>query len=155
MSRKGFCAENRGHHTQLTEWLVRHRRFKLVRELLLLYGLDIPAAVKIGPGFTLQHRGIGTVLHPATVLGSNVTIYHRVTVGRADSYVPFEQSRMTGIRIGDGAVLCAGAVVLAKEGVLTVGEGTVIGANAVLTQSTGPWEIWAGAPARCVGQRKR
>ncbi len=36
---------------------------------------------------------------------------------------------------------------------LTIGAGTVIGANAVLTSSTGPGEIWAGSPARKVADR--
>lgn len=34
-----------------------------------------------------------------------------------------------------------------------MGAGTVVGANAVLTCSTGPNEIWAGVPARLVGRR--
>jgi len=37
---------------------------------------------------------------------------------------------------------------------LRVGSGTVLGANAVLLQSTGENEIWAGIPARCVGKRE-
>jgi serine O-acetyltransferase len=36
---------------------------------------------------------------------------------------------------------------------VTVGRGTVVGANAVLARSTGEWEIWAGSPAKCVGTR--
>jgi serine O-acetyltransferase len=56
--------------------------------------------------------------------------------------------------IEDGAVLCSGARVVCKTGVLTVGRGTIVGANAVLTQSTGPNEIWAGVPARRVGFRQ-
>jgi len=35
-----------------------------------------------------------------------------------------------------------------------VRRGTVVGANAVLLQSTGENEIWAGVPARCIGQRE-
>jgi serine O-acetyltransferase len=48
----------------------------------------------------------------------------------------------------------SGAKVLCKEGVLKVGKGTVVGANAVLLQSTGEDELWAGMPARCVGSRQ-
>jgi len=55
--------------------------------------------------------------------------------------------------IEDDVILCPGAKVLCKEGVLRVGRGSVIGANAVLLQSTGENEIWAGMPAQCVGQR--
>jgi serine O-acetyltransferase len=38
---------------------------------------------------------------------------------------------------------------------LVVAEGTIVGANAVLRESTGPYEIWAGIPARRVGLRER
>jgi serine O-acetyltransferase len=34
-----------------------------------------------------------------------------------------------------------------------VRRGSVIGANAVLLESTGEYEIWAGIPAHCVGKR--
>jgi serine O-acetyltransferase len=43
--------------------------------------------------------------------------------------------------------------VLGKAGVLQVGRGTVVAANAVLLNSTGEAEIWAGVPARRVGMR--
>jgi serine O-acetyltransferase len=36
-----------------------------------------------------------------------------------------------------------------------VADGTVIGANAVLLDSTEPGEIWTGLPARRVGTRVR
>jgi len=36
---------------------------------------------------------------------------------------------------------------------LRVGRGTVVGANAVLLESTGENELWAGVPARKVGLR--
>ncbi len=66
-----------------------------------------------------------------------------------------EHSQFEGIEIGDDVILAPGCKVLCKTGVLTVGHGTVIGANAVLLKSTGEYELWAGAPARCVGQRPR
>jgi serine O-acetyltransferase len=93
------------------------------------------------------------VLHPFTTLGAGVTLYNGVTIGRADPWVPQEQSLMERVVVEDSAVLCSGAKVLCKKGVLTVGRGTVVGANAVLTSSTGPFEIWAGAPARRIGTR--
>lgn len=132
----------------------RHRVLgRLVQELLALYGMEVPAAAEIGPGLAVFHRGFGTVLHPFTTLGADVTLYNGVTIGRADPWVPQELSRMRRVVLEDGVVVCAGAKVICKEGVLTVGAGTVIGANAVLTRSTGPGEIWAGAPARRIGLR--
>ena len=56
--------------------------------------------------------------------------------------------------IEDDVVLSPGCTVLCKTGMLQVGRGTVIGANAVLLESTGDWEIWAGVPARKVGERE-
>ena len=41
-----------------------------------------------------------------------------------------------------------------SKGKLVVGKGTIIGANAVLTQSTGENEIWAGIPAKLIGKRQ-
>ncbi len=38
---------------------------------------------------------------------------------------------------------------------LIVGKRTVVGANAVLTQSTGDYKIWSGIPARKIGIRKK
>jgi serine O-acetyltransferase len=55
--------------------------------------------------------------------------------------------------VEDDVILAPGAKVLARQGVLTVGRGSVVGANAVLLESTRPGEIWAGVPARCVGRR--
>jgi serine O-acetyltransferase len=74
-------------------------------------------------------------------------------VGRADIYQPIQASKFEGIQIGDDVILSPGCKVLCREGTLKVGNGTVLGANAVLLQSTGEYEIWAGSPARCVGTR--
>lgn len=130
--------------------LVSLRGSVVGRELLYLYGVEIPSTVKIGKNFQLLHRGIGTVIHPQTVIGDDVRIYHQVTIGRADAHLPREDSPMVSIEIGDGAVLFPGAKVLGGPGVTRIGRGTIIAANAVVTQSTGDYETWAGIPARRV-----
>ena len=128
---------------------------KLAYYLLKLLGAEIPRSVEIGKGFQLEHGGFGVVIHSKTRIGRWVKVYPGVTVGRADIYRPMSASRFEGVVIEDEAILCPGAKVLCKEGVLTVGKGTVIGANAVLLQSTGEGELWAGMPARCVGLREK
>ena len=122
--------------------------------LLKLLGVEVPLSVPVAPGCQLEHGGFGVVIHSKARLGSRVKIYPGVTVGRADIYRPAVQSKFQGIVIEDDVILCPGAKVLCKEGVLRVGRGAVIGANAVLLESTGEDEIWAGAPARCVGKRE-
>ena len=121
---------------------------------LKLLGAEIPRAVRVGRDFELAHGGFGVVIHSRSTIGDRVKIYPGVTLGRADIYRPAVQSRFEGITVEADAILCPGAKILCKEGVLKVGRGTVVGANAVLLQSTGEWEIWAGVPARCVGTRQ-
>jgi len=123
----------------------------LVRQFLLLLGVDVPRSVRIGKRLRVHHRGRGIVLHPRTVLGNDVTIYPNVTIGRGRPYLRVPDSELRGFVVGDGAWLCTGAVVLAEFGVLEIGPDSVVGANAVLTRSTPARSIWAGAPARCIG----
>jgi serine O-acetyltransferase len=128
---------------------------RLAYALLKMLGAEIPRSVPIGPGFLLEHGGFGVVIHSRAIIGSGVHIYPGVTIGRADIYRPSEESRFEGIQIGDDVILAPGAKVLCKEGILKVGRGTVVGANAVLLQSTGEYEIWSGVPAHCTGMRPR
>src|SRR4030042_4887430 len=120
---------------------------------LKLLGGEIPRPVIVGEHLELAHGGFGVVIHPNTTIGKRVKIYPGVTLGRADIYRTVEQSKFEGIIVEDAAILCPGAKILCKQGVLRVGRGSVVGANAVLLESTGDNEIWAGMPAKCVGMR--
>jgi serine O-acetyltransferase len=123
--------------------------------LCKLLGVDIPPSVRVGTGLSLPHATAGMVIHGNSVVGDRVTIFHNVTVGRINTWHQEPQSKHGTANIGADVVLSAGAVVLIRSGeTLFVGRGTVVGANAVLTESTGEWEIWAGSPARCVGRRE-
>ncbi|MGN6376165.1 MAG: hypothetical protein ACTHMG_11505 [Sphingomonas sp.] len=119
----------------------------------MLYGIDMPASVSVGRDFRLIHRGIGCVFHPDTRIGDRVQIYHQVTIGRADAHEPSEAMAPMRIEIGDDVVIFPGARILGRQGLLRIGNGSIIAANAVVTTSTGEREIWAGVPARCVGKR--
>jgi serine O-acetyltransferase len=126
---------------------------KLAYYLLKLLGAEIPRSVKIGPDFLLEHGGYGVVIHSRSEIGARVHIYPGVNLGRADIYQSMEHSKFEGIVIEDDVILSPGAKILCKEGILKVGKGTIVGANAVLLQSTGKNEIWAGMPAHCIGNR--
>jgi acetyltransferase-like isoleucine patch superfamily enzyme len=54
------------------------------------------------------------------------------------------------IRIGNDVWIGAGATIL--RGV-TIADGSIVGAGAVLTKNVGPNEIWAGNPARKIRDR--
>lgn len=120
---------------------------------LKLLGLEIPISVEIGKNLEIVHGGFGVVVHPWTKIGNGVKIYPGVGVGRADTYLSIEQSHFEGVIIDDNVILSSGAKVLGKRGKLLVRKGSVVGANAVLLESTGENEIWAGIPARKIGMR--
>lgn len=126
---------------------------KLVKEALALYGVEVPPRTVIGRNLRVMHRGFGIVIHPFTTIGNDVTIYHGVTIGRADPWIPGKQSPSRHVVVEDDVILCAGAKVISGEAGVVIGRGTVVGAGAVLTRSTGEFEIWAGVPARRVGLR--
>ena len=145
--------------SDLYSFLVYKRQSRLFGKLsyyfLKLLGVEIPRSVTIGEDFELAHGGMGVVIHSRSVIGNRVKMYPCVTLGRADIYKPWSQSQFEHIVIEDDVVLSVGAKILCKEGELRVRRGTVVGANAVLLESTGEWEIWAGIPARCVGKREQ
>ena len=80
-------------------------------------------------------------------------IMSNVTVGRSDIWKPRSKDSWSGVHLKKGAILCTGARIIGKKDKLIVGENTIIGANAVLTCSTGDNEVWAGIPARKVKDR--
>lgn len=123
------------------------------RLLRIASGIEIPDSVEVGRDLVVHHHGFGLVVHSFTRIGDRVHLFQGVTIGRSDVWVPRSASEFEGIDIEDDVWICAGAKVIGGPGRLQVACGTVVGANAVLTESTGPWEIWAGAPARCVGRR--
>lgn len=59
--------------------------------------------------------------------------------------------RKLGVKVGDGVWLGAGCVVLPG---VSIGEGCVIGANSVVVSDVPAFEIWAGLPAKKIGERK-
>lgn len=125
---------------------------KLARVLVLFCGADITTNVKIGRNVQFPHNSVGSVIAPCAVIEDDVIIFQCVTIGYAGSGPPPES--LKGFVIKKGAILCAGAKILSKGDLLVVGENTMIGANSVLTRSTGDNEIWAGLPARKVGERR-
>lgn len=121
------------------------RIFKLYCSLM---GSDIPASVKVGKGVKFPHGIKGIILHRNTIIGNDVTIYHQVTCGMG--ITPSIDCTERSIELHDGAILCAGAKIICNRGNIVVGKNTIIGANAVLTKSTGDNEVWAGVPAKII-----
>lgn len=56
------------------------------------------------------------------------------------------------VAVGNDVWIGSGATIVRKEG-MTIGDGAVIGAGAVVTRSVKPYAIVAGVPARIIGWR--
>lgn len=148
-----------GHELSLQDRLLRASRFPGVGRVaylaLKLLGVEFPRSVEWVAPLQLAHGSVGLVVHGATRIGARVTILPGVVIGMRDAHLPAGSIPDGGrVVIGDDVTLGAGAKVLFRSGnELVIGAGTVVGANAVLLESTGPGEIWAGIPARRVGTR--
>ncbi|HMD98895.1 MAG TPA: glycosyltransferase [Terriglobia bacterium] len=131
-------------HYRVARWLHRHHipflPYFVQRLSFLMLHCHLPYRVEAGEGFAVGHSGISTVIHRGTRIGRNVFVGHGVTIGgrNRSERVP---------RIEDNVYIAPGAQVL---GDIVVGEGSLIGANAVVLHSVPPRSIVAGVPARVI-----
>ncbi len=118
----------------------------------IMFGVELNYGAKIGPGFLLAH-GVGTVIGGDVVIGDNVMIAQGVTLGSnfAKTRVINSQTRTQPI-VGCECFILAGAKVV---GPILIADRTIIGANAVVTKDTLPNSIYAGIPARRIGENRR
>ena len=68
--------------------------------------------------------------------------------------VPMREQKSWGksITIGDDVWLGCNVVVLSG---VSIGDGAIVAAGAVVTKSILPMEIWGGVPAKKIGDRKK
>ncbi len=87
-------------------------------------------------------------------IGSDVSIGPRaslLTLGH-DPHSPHFEDKSGPIKIGDKVWIAYGAIILPG---VTIGEGAVIAAGAVLSKDAEPYGIYAGVPAKKVGDRAK
>ncbi|WP_300613421.1 serine O-acetyltransferase EpsC [Corynebacterium sp.] len=108
-------------------------------------GIEIHPGATIGRRFFIDH-GMGVVIGETTEIGDDVMLYHGVTLG---GQVLTQTKRHP--TIGNGVTVGAGAKVL---GPITIGDNSVIGANAVVTKDAPADSILTGIPAKVRPRRK-
>lgn len=114
-----------------------------------LYSVDIDYHARLGPGIVIFH-GFGIVIGCEVVMEGNCWLFHGVTFGDRGTEWIGSDALDGHPWIGKGCMFGAGAKIL---GPLTIGNNSVIGANAVVLKDVPPNSIVAGIPGRVVGTR--
>ncbi len=110
-------------------WLfMRRQEFK--------YGVHASTNTSFGPGLLIAH-GDCVYLYADSV-GENCTFYQGVTLGRSGGGIP---------SIGNNVTVYTGATIV---GDVRLGDGCVIAAGAVVTTDVPPYSLYAGVPAKLV-----
>lgn len=133
------------------------RKCHLARDCKLYATPETP--IKIGHNFSantnvmINARGKGSItignnvlIGPNVVLRSNNHVFERTDM-------PINEQGMTDgtIVIGDDVWIASNAVVLQN---VSIGDGAVVAAGAVVTKDVPPYAIVGGVPARTIGMRQ-
>jgi len=107
---------------------------------LVMFSAVVPAECSIGRRTVLSYHGLGIVLHARARIGAGCLIGPGVTIGGRSGHheVPV---------LGERVFVGAGARIL---GPVTIGDGAVIGANAVVISDVPAGAMAAGVPARVI-----
>lgn len=128
--------------------------------------IETNSEVHIGEGTTIQRR---CTINGSTRIGTGCLFAPNVFVSsgthpfRVIPHIPIREQEKTLAASNEGTETLdrpvwiqddcwLGANVVVCPGV-TIGKGSVVGANAVVTRDVAPYSVVAGAPAKCIGRR--
>lgn len=102
-------------------------------------GIDIHPAATIGHHFTIDH-GTGVVIGATCIIGNNVKLYQGVTLGAKSFPLDENGNPIKGIArhpiLEDNVIVYSNATILGR---ITIGQGSVVGANIWVTESMEPY----------------
>lgn len=148
-----FIANKVPFHFVRRNWYRRIMKFDVADSSAVLMGVTFDAR----KGFVMGENSVVNEYarmdtRGGIVLGRNVSISSRATILTAShdpnsaDFTGFEQA----VSIGDYVWIGLNALIMPG---VTIGEGAVVAAGAVVTRSVAPFDIVAGVPARPVGRR--
>ena len=107
-------------------------------------GISISPDCRIGPGLYIGHFG-NIILHPDVVLGKDCNLSQGVTLGLAG-----KDGKWGVPSGGDRVYIAPGAKII---GPVHLADGTVVGANAVVTKDTEENAVVVGIPAKVINYK--
>ena len=146
------------HH--IRDFLYRHVWMVDMEELsIIYYGCEIraPYNLHIGKGSIIGDRAILDVRRGGIFIGKNVNLSSEVHLWTEqhdynDPYFRCVPGRRGPIRIEDRVWIGPNVTVLHS---VTIGEGAVVAAGAVVTKDVEPYTLVGGVPAKKIGERNR
>jgi putative colanic acid biosynthesis acetyltransferase WcaB len=115
--------------------------YQLIVEWIL--GVELPWDTAIGSNLKLQH-GHALVVNHKTIIGANCTLRHSTTIGNKKLA---DNSYSCSPRIGNNVDIGSNVVIL---GAIRIGDNAVIGAGAVVVKDVPDGAVVAGNPARVI-----
>ncbi len=130
---------------RMAHWLFRHRMKRVARFFSqvnrFLTGIEIHPGAQIGRRLFIDH-GMGIVIGETAQIGDDCTLYHGVTLGGTG-----KDKGKRHPTLGNKVLVGAGAKIL---GPFRVGDGSMIGANAVVLQEVPANATVVGVPGRVI-----
>jgi len=125
------------------------RGVPVIPRLLSHFGRFV-TGIEIHPGATIGRRvfidhGMGTVIGETSQIGDDVLLYQGVTLGGTG-----KERGKRHPTLGNNVVIGVGAQIL---GAITIGDGTKVGAGAVVLKDVPPNCTVVGVPGRVVAYR--
>lgn len=105
-----------------------------------LLGVELPWKTRVGPRLRLHH-GVGLVVNDGSVIGSDVTLRHCVTIGHSEAGGPCPV-------IEDGVDFGANSVAI---GGIRIGANARVAAGSVIIRDVPPGTTVVGNPGRALG----
>lgn len=111
--------------------------------LRLVFGCYLPASAKIDPSVHFHHNGLAVVVNKLSDIGPNCEIGPQVVLGGRTPIIGAP-------KLEANVVVHSGAKLI---GPITIGENSVIGANAVVVRDVPANTTAVGVPARFIPQK--
>lgn len=106
-------------------------------------GMDFPSRLCAGTGLLLVH-GWGIVISQGARIGSNVTLFNGVVIGRKDTISPTGRETKYPI-VGDDVWIGPHAIII---GGVRIGDGAIVAGGSVVTKDVPPHCVVGGNPAK-------